>query len=182
MCAHAILPDVKPQKCTPRLIAFYSVTEATFGLMQGQSPLCPPCPAPLVTVFQSRAIFVEHHALISRSEDTSVRGALGAGLVHPMPGKERSQGGKRSPLGRAGRGGTEGGLFQETRVAPGFAWSASNGERLRCGQEGGRSDAVEALGNITLERVLRLQSDRVAEGSHGVPAGASRATALGMRR
>ena len=43
-------------------------------------------------------------------------------------------------------------------------------------------DAVEAFGDIELERVLRLKSDRVEDGSDGVPAGASRAKAIGMRR
>ena len=73
-------------------------------------------------------------------------------------------------------------IFQDTRFEPGFELSAYNGERLRFGQEGCMIDAVEAFGDIQLERVLRLKSDRVEDGSDGVPAGASRATALGMRR
>src|SRR5438477_1195758 len=43
-------------------------------------------------------------------------------------------------------------------------------------------DFVEAFRDIQLERVLRLKSDRVEDGSDGVPTGASWAKAIGMRR
>jgi hypothetical protein len=99
-----------------------------------------------------------------------------------MPGNERSQGGNRSPLWRAGRGGREVVIFQDTRFEPGFELSASNASRRRFGQEGCLIDAVEALGDSSLARLLRLKSERVEDGSDGVPAGASRAKAIGMRR
>ena len=87
--AHPILPDVTSQKFTSRLLAFKSVTDATFGLVQGQTHLCQPRPEQRLTVLKHLAIFVEHHAIIRLGDDPSLRGELSDGFVHSMEGNQR---------------------------------------------------------------------------------------------
>ena len=78
-------------------------------------------------MLQYLAIFVEHHAIIRLGDDPSLRGDLSNRFVHPMEGNQRYQGGNRSPLWRAGRGGREGIILQDPGFKPGVEWSANHG-------------------------------------------------------
>ena len=86
--AHPILPDVKPQKLHPGLIAFQGVTDAAFGFIQMQAHLRQPRPEQLLTMLEHLAVFVEHHAIISLGDDTGLRVHPGDGLIHAMQGNQ----------------------------------------------------------------------------------------------
>ena len=130
---HSILPEVEPQKVTPRLIAFQGMADVPFGLMQRQSDVRQPRHEPLLTMLQDLAVFVKHHDIIGVSDDAGLRVHVGDRLRHPMQGDQGSQRGNRPPLRRPCGGGEEVVIFQDSRFQPAFELPTNDGWRLRFG-------------------------------------------------
>ena len=179
--ADPILPDVKSQKLKPGLIAFSGMRNATFGFIQAASHLGQPRLEQLLTVLKHLTLFVEHHAIISVGDDTGVRVDPSDGLVHPMPRDQHQERCTAAALGRPCGGGRQVAIVEHTRLEPGFQLSADPRGCLHFRQECLMIDPIEAFRNIQFERMLRSKPDGGKDGSDGIMAGPSWATALGVR-
>ena len=71
--------------------------------------------------------------------------------------------------------------FENPRVEPGFDAAEYQGASA-VGQEGRMTDTVEALGDIHFQRVLRSKPNTEKDGFDRIPAAATWAKAVGMRR
>ena len=127
-------------------------------------------------------VFVQHHTIVSISDDTGSRVYLGDGLVHPVQGNEGQQGRTCSPLGRPCGGGRKSIIFQNSRFEPGFELPTNDRCRFRFGQKCFMVDAVEAFRDINFQRLLRSIPDLIEDRSNRIPTRATWAKAIGMRR
>jgi hypothetical protein len=88
VCAHPILPDVKPQEVTSRLIALQGGMEAPFGLVPCQPQRCQPCHQALLAMFEAATVLRQHHTVIRIGDDTGRRVYLSQSFVHPVQGDQ----------------------------------------------------------------------------------------------